>query len=141
MRASGVFLLVAALGSAPAACRIEGGAPVAGADTIHIAPAGILGLVPFDMLRRPDGIRLGETVVTFDPDDLPPARWWPNPGRDPVTCAIDTTAISSKSIYRFHKTTARRPYNDRSQAHSDVEDVLMVNERGERVSFICAKSR
>ena len=34
MRASGFFLLVAALGSAPAACRIEGGAPVAGADTI-----------------------------------------------------------------------------------------------------------
>ena len=34
MRASGFFLLVAALGSAPAACRIEGGAPAAGADTI-----------------------------------------------------------------------------------------------------------
>jgi beta-aspartyl-peptidase (threonine type) len=34
MRASGFVLLVAALGSAPAACRIEGGAPVAGTDTI-----------------------------------------------------------------------------------------------------------
>ena len=75
--------------------------------------------------------RLGKVVVDFDADDLPPARWWPNPGRDPVTCAIDTTAISSQSIYRFHKTTARRPYNDRSRAYADVEDVLMVNERGE----------
>jgi uncharacterized protein (TIGR02246 family) len=34
MRASGFVLLVSALGSAPAACRIEGGAPVAGTDTI-----------------------------------------------------------------------------------------------------------
>ncbi len=34
MKASGFVLLVAALGSAPAACRIEGGAPVAGTDTI-----------------------------------------------------------------------------------------------------------
>ncbi len=75
--------------------------------------------------------RLGRVAVTLYPDDLPPARWWPNPGNDPVLCAIDTTAISSKSIYRFHKTTARRPYDDRSETYSDVEDVLMVNERGE----------
>ncbi|MEJ2320337.1 MAG: DUF4440 domain-containing protein [Gemmatimonadales bacterium] len=34
MRASGFLCLVAALGAAPAACRIEGGAPVAGTDTI-----------------------------------------------------------------------------------------------------------
>ncbi|MEA3501351.1 MAG: chorismate-binding protein, partial [Actinomycetota bacterium] len=75
--------------------------------------------------------RLGRAVVTADHDDLPPARWWPNPGNDPVMCAIDTTPISSKSIYRFHKTSARRPYNDRSKTHADVGDVLMVNERGE----------
>jgi para-aminobenzoate synthetase/4-amino-4-deoxychorismate lyase len=75
--------------------------------------------------------RLGRVVVEVDVVNLGPARWWPNPGQDPVTCAIDPTAISSTSIYRFHKTTARRPYNDRARAHDDVEDVLMVNERGE----------
>lgn len=75
--------------------------------------------------------RLGQTAVTCDPNDLPPARWWPNPGNDPVTCVIDTTAISSTSVYRFHKTTARRPYDDRSDTYADVDDVLMVNERGE----------
>ncbi len=75
--------------------------------------------------------RLGATTVTVDPDELPPARWWPNPGHDRVTCVIDPTAISSTSVYRFHKTTARRPYDDRNEAHTGVEDVLMVNERGE----------
>ncbi len=75
--------------------------------------------------------RLGRSLVTFDPDDLPPARWWPNPGHDPVTCAIDMRAVSSRSIYRFHKTTARRPYDDRRMTFPEVDDVLMVNERGE----------
>jgi para-aminobenzoate synthetase/4-amino-4-deoxychorismate lyase len=75
--------------------------------------------------------RIGQTVVVVDPDELPPARWWPTPEHDPVACALDTTAISSGSIYRFHKTTARRAYTDRSEPHADVEDVLMVNERGE----------
>lgn len=75
--------------------------------------------------------RIGQTVVAVDPDELPPARWWPTPEHDPVACALDTTAISSGSIYRFHKTTARRAYTDRSEPHADVEDVLMVNERGE----------
>jgi para-aminobenzoate synthetase/4-amino-4-deoxychorismate lyase len=75
--------------------------------------------------------RIGQTVVTFNPDDLPPARWWPTPEHDPVACALDTTGISSGSIYRFHKTTERRAYTDRSEPYADVEDVLMVNERGE----------
>lgn len=75
--------------------------------------------------------RVGGAVATVSPDELPPARWWPNPGQDPATCVIDPTPISSTSVYRFHKTTARRPYSDRSDAYTGVEDVLMVNERGE----------
>lgn len=75
--------------------------------------------------------RFGRFVVDVDPEILAPAQWWPNPGRDPVACVIDPTAISSTSVYRFHKTTARRPYNDRANAYEGVEDVLIVNERGE----------
>lgn len=80
---------------------------------------------------RLEADRLGNVAVVCDSDDLPPARWWPNPGFDPVTCVIDRTPISSRSIYRFHKTTARRPYIARTDAHAGVDDVLMVNERGE----------
>jgi para-aminobenzoate synthetase/4-amino-4-deoxychorismate lyase len=75
--------------------------------------------------------RLGRVVVDVNSEMLDPARWWPTSGNDPVACVIDPTAISSTSIYRFHKTTARRPYNDRTNAYEGVEDVLMVNERGE----------
>lgn len=75
--------------------------------------------------------RLGSVVVDVNSEMLESARWWPNHGTDPVACVIDPTPISSTSIYRFHKTTARRPYNDRSNAYEGVEDVLMVNERGE----------
>ncbi len=62
--------------------------------------------------------------------DLDPARWWPHPGREYVECSINTKAISSQSIYRFHKTTARRPYRERREMHEGVDEVLLVNERG-----------
>ncbi|MEA2010599.1 MAG: chorismate-binding protein, partial [Actinomycetota bacterium] len=75
--------------------------------------------------------RLGRVGVDVDLQTLESARWWPNTRNDPVDCVLDLTAISSTSIYRFHKTTARRPYNDRSKSYEGVEDVLMVNERGE----------
>lgn len=89
--------------------------------------------------------RLGSVVVDVNPEVLAPARWWPNTGHAPVACVVDRTAISSTSVYRFHKTTARRPYNDRAGAYEGVEDVLMVNERGElteattyNVAVLCA---
>lgn len=75
--------------------------------------------------------RLGNTRVAVDPEPLDTARWWPHPGRDYVACSINTKAISSKSIYRFHKTTARRPYRERRAMHEGVDEVLLVNERGE----------
>lgn len=75
--------------------------------------------------------RDGRVIIAVDPDELGPARWWPNPGGDTATCAISTKPISSTSIYRFHKTTARRPYRERRAMHEGVDDVLLVNERGE----------
>ena len=75
--------------------------------------------------------RFGNVVVIVDPETLDPARWWPHPDRAYLTCSVNTKAISSKSIYRFHKTTARRPYRDRRDMHEGVDEVLLVNERGE----------
>lgn len=75
--------------------------------------------------------RLGNTIVSVDSENLGAARWWPHPGREYVTCSVNTKAISSNSIYRFHKTTGRRPYDDRRAMHEGVDEVLLVNERGE----------
>jgi para-aminobenzoate synthetase/4-amino-4-deoxychorismate lyase len=75
--------------------------------------------------------RLGTMSVVVDPETLDPARWWPHPGRDYMACSINTKPISSSSIYRFHKTTARRPYRDRREMHEGADEVLLVNERGE----------
>jgi para-aminobenzoate synthetase/4-amino-4-deoxychorismate lyase len=75
--------------------------------------------------------RLGVISVMVDPETLDPARWWPHPARDHLKCSINTRPISSNSIYRFHKTTARRPYRDRREMHEGVDEVLLVNERGE----------
>ncbi len=80
---------------------------------------------------RLDLDRRGGAIVTVAPDDLTPARWWPNPGGEYVKCAISTKPLSSRSIYRFHKTTARRPYRERRAMHEGVDDVLLINERGE----------
>jgi para-aminobenzoate synthetase/4-amino-4-deoxychorismate lyase len=75
--------------------------------------------------------RLGVISVMVDPETLDPARWWPHPARNHVKCSINTRPIASNSIYRFHKTTARRPYRDRREMHEGVDEVLLVNERGE----------
>jgi len=75
--------------------------------------------------------RTGGLTIATDADELEPVRWWPHPGPDYVTCSINTKPINSASIYRFHKTTARRPYRDRRDMHNGVDEVLLVNERGE----------
>ena len=75
--------------------------------------------------------RLGGMIVAADPTPLAPARWWPHPGPEYVTCSINSKPIASTSVYRFHKTTARRPYRDRREMHAGVDEVLLINERGE----------
>lgn len=75
--------------------------------------------------------RSGGLLLEIDPEDLEPVRWWPHPGPGYATCSINTKPINSASIYRFHKTTARRPYRERRDMHTGVDEVLLVNERGE----------
>ena len=49
----------------------------------------------------------------------------------PVTVAIDLEPVDGSSPFLYHKTTRRDPYDDRLARHPDVDDVLLVNERGE----------
>ncbi|MEN8114072.1 MAG: chorismate-binding protein [Actinomycetota bacterium] len=77
--------------------------------------------------------RFGEIDVEVRPSEMSSVRWWPHPCRTLMTCEINDEPVASDSVYRFHSTTARRPYDDRRSTHRDVDEVLMVNERGEIV--------
>jgi para-aminobenzoate synthetase/4-amino-4-deoxychorismate lyase len=48
-----------------------------------------------------------------------------------VTLAIDDEPVLSTDHALFHKTTRRDVYEVRRRRHRDVDDVVMVNERGE----------
>ena len=53
-------------------------------------------------------------------------------GREqPMTVAVDLEPVDGSSPFLYHKTTRRDPYNERLVRHPDVDDVLLVNERGE----------
>jgi len=80
---------------------------------------------------RLDLDRFGHISTNVRDEQLPPATWWPNDGGEPVTCELSPEPIASGSVYRFHKTTARRPYEDRLENQAGVDEVLMMNERGE----------
>jgi para-aminobenzoate synthetase/4-amino-4-deoxychorismate lyase len=67
--------------------------------------------------------RNGAVVVEVSP--LPP------PAQGPVTLAVDTEPVDSRSSWLCHKTTVRSAYECRGRRHPDVDDVVMVNERGE----------
>ncbi|MCJ7725267.1 MAG: aminotransferase class IV, partial [Acidimicrobiia bacterium] len=50
---------------------------------------------------------------------------------EPVVLAIDDVPVDSTDPMLFHKTDARRRYDDRLARHPGVDDVVLVNERGE----------
>lgn len=45
--------------------------------------------------------------------------------------ALDLEPLQSSEVWRYHKTTIRDQYQERFCRHLEVDDVLMVNERGE----------
>ncbi|MCU1606397.1 MAG: pab, partial [Modestobacter sp.] len=49
----------------------------------------------------------------------------------PVGLALDRRPIDSTSVWHLHKTTRREAYVSRAARHPEVDDVLLVNERGE----------
>jgi para-aminobenzoate synthetase / 4-amino-4-deoxychorismate lyase len=54
----------------------------------------------------------------------------PNPDR-PVRLALDEEPVDSASVWLHHKTTRRDAYTVRAARHPGVDDVVLVNERGE----------
>ncbi|SHK49530.1 para-aminobenzoate synthetase / 4-amino-4-deoxychorismate lyase [Pseudonocardia thermophila] len=53
----------------------------------------------------------------------------PDPG--PARVVVDPEPISSRSRWPYHKTSRRGPFEERLARHPAVDDVLLVNERGE----------
>ena len=75
--------------------------------------------------------RSGEVSVSADDLGAAKMRSRPGPGLDEVKVVIDEEPISSANVFRYHKTSLRRPYRMRRNRHDEADDVLMVNERGE----------
>ena len=75
--------------------------------------------------------RFGSVSAGVTRRDLAEAHWLPHHEGEPVACEIDPEPVSSTSIYRFHNTTARFPYEERGDAHGPASEVLLINERGE----------
>jgi para-aminobenzoate synthetase/4-amino-4-deoxychorismate lyase len=67
--------------------------------------------------------RSGRVAVDAGPAPAPPGR--------PVTLAVDHDPIDSTSVWHVHKTTRREAYASRAARHPEVDDVVLVNERGE----------
>jgi para-aminobenzoate synthetase/4-amino-4-deoxychorismate lyase len=67
--------------------------------------------------------RDGELDTTVQ--DLPPAP------DDAVRVALDDEPVDPSDLWLFHKTTRRAPYERRRERRTDVDDVLLVNDRGE----------
>ena len=57
--------------------------------------------------------------------DLPPAP------EGPVRVALDDEPVDPSDLWLFHKTTRRAPYERRRERRPEVDDVLLVNDRGE----------
>jgi para-aminobenzoate synthetase/4-amino-4-deoxychorismate lyase len=51
--------------------------------------------------------------------------------RAPVVLAVDGDPVDSSEVWLYHKTTRRSTYEARAARHPGVDDVLLVNERGE----------
>jgi para-aminobenzoate synthetase/4-amino-4-deoxychorismate lyase len=62
--------------------------------------------------------------LSTDLRDLPPAE-------ERVRVALDDEPVDPSDPWLFHKTTRRQPYERRRERRPDVDDVVLVNDRGE----------
>jgi para-aminobenzoate synthetase / 4-amino-4-deoxychorismate lyase len=53
------------------------------------------------------------------------------PEAQPVRVAIDDVPQDPRDVFLFHKTSLRRRYREAADRHPDVDDVVLVNDRGE----------
>src|SRR3712207_327844 len=71
-------------------------------------------------------VRLRRTgTLAVDVAALPP----PSPG--PVLLALDDDPVDPEEVWLHHKTSLREPYDRRRERRPDVDDVIMLNTRGE----------
>lgn len=54
-----------------------------------------------------------------------PTRAWP------VVLTVDPEPVDSSEVWLYHKTTRRCAYEARASRHPDVDDIVLLNERGE----------
>ncbi len=74
------------------------------------------------------GVRLTlarDGTIATEVRDAPP------PPAEPVRVALDDEPVDPSDIWLFHKSTRRAPYERRRERRPDVDDVLLVNDRGE----------
>jgi para-aminobenzoate synthetase/4-amino-4-deoxychorismate lyase len=55
----------------------------------------------------------------------------PVPSAGPVLLAVDDDPVDPRETWLYHKTSMREPYDRRRERRPDVDDVIMVNTRGE----------
>jgi para-aminobenzoate synthetase/4-amino-4-deoxychorismate lyase len=52
-------------------------------------------------------------------------------GPDVVSVSLDDVPQDPRDVFLFHKTSRRQRYEDARRRHPDVDDVVLINERGE----------
>jgi len=57
---------------------------------------------------------------------------------DPVRFAVEPLSVAPDNVLLFHKTTARRQFEEPPRRHPEAGDVLLVNDRGELTEFTVA---
>jgi para-aminobenzoate synthetase/4-amino-4-deoxychorismate lyase len=77
--------------------------------------------------------RTGQVRVDVRPEALEPMD-----ESGEVAVGIDADAVSSQNVFLFHKTTKRTAYDDALARHSEVDDVILVNERGDVTESVFA---
>jgi para-aminobenzoate synthetase/4-amino-4-deoxychorismate lyase len=80
-----------------------------------------------DDVTEPSVVRLTlarDGALSTDVRDLPPAE-------ERVRVSLDDEPVDPSDVWLFHKTTRRGPYERRRDRRPDVNDVVLVNDRGE----------
>jgi para-aminobenzoate synthetase/4-amino-4-deoxychorismate lyase len=59
-----------------------------------------------------------------------------DPQPEPLRAALSAEPVDSRDAMLYHKTTLRAPYDRRLAARPDVDEVILVNERGELTELV-----
>ncbi|MEX0743552.1 MAG: aminodeoxychorismate synthase component I [Actinomycetota bacterium] len=89
----------------------------------------------FAAMKRAAADRVGTFAIRLtlsrDGSVATDVRELPSAPAGPVRLAVDDEPVDPDDIWLFHKTTRRLPYERRKEKRPDVDDVILVNTRGE----------